>query len=253
VDILPAIDIRGGKCVRLVQGDYARETIFADDPVAMARHWVDLGAHRLHIVDLDGAKERRPVNDRVIERIVSEVGASVQVAGGMRDVATIDRWAATGADRIVIGTLAVEDAGAVSRVVQAHGSGRIAVSVDARDGRVAVKGWTETSTRSVDEFLGEMAACGVTHFIYTDITRDGMMEHPDFAHVAPVAASVREVAGTGPGDETPLTYAGGITSVDDIIALAEQGLEGVISGRALYDGSIDLREALRALAVGDDW
>lgn len=253
MDIIPAIDIRGGKCVRLVQGDYDRETVFGDDPVAMSLRWVELGARRLHIVDLDGAKERRPVNDAIVERIVASADLRVQVAGGMRDSATINRWIAAGANRVVVGTLAAEDPAALERAVVEHGQDRIAVSVDAREGLVAVKGWTETTTLTVNAFLGEMAGRGVAHFIYTDITRDGTMAHPDFGHVTPVVARVREVTGVAEPDEAPLTYAGGITSVEDIVAIAEQGVEGVISGRALYDGSIDLREAFRALAVGDDW
>lgn len=253
MEIIPAVDIRGGKCVRLVQGDYARETVFSDDPLAVARRWRDEGARRLHVVDLDAAKEGRPVNHGVVSRIIAACdGLAVQVAGGMRDEAAVGRWIDAGADRVVIGTLAVEDTAALERLAARHGE-RITVSVDARDGRVAVRGWLETSDLTVDAFARDMAARGVRHFIYTDIGRDGMMEHVDTAHLGSIASLVREATAAPRGDPAPLTIAGGITTLDDIIAIADLEVEGVISGRALYDGSIDLREAQRALAVGDDW
>jgi len=247
--IIPAIDIRGGRCVRLVQGDYARETVFGKDPLAMARHWVALGAQMLHVVDLDGAKDRRPVNDAVMRRIIAECGAPVQVAGGMHDLATVDAWVAAGAARVVIGTLAVEAPDIVAAAAAQHGE-RIALAVDARDGRVATRGWLETSDVSVDAFIRTMAARGVGHFIYTDISRDGTMAHPDFAHVQPIVDAVREATATPAGQPAPLIYSGGITSTDDIVEVARYELEGVISGRALYDGSIDLRDAQRALTGG---
>ncbi len=250
MELIPAIDIRGGRCVRLVQGDYARETVFGDDPVAMAHRWVEQGAGRLHVVDLDAAKEGRPVNDALIARIIVETGARVQVAGGVRNAAAIDRWAETGADRVAIGTMAVEQPDAIEKAVARHGE-RIAVAVDAREGRVAVKGWLETSAAGVPEFMREMSRRGVRHFIYTDISRDGMMDHPDFDAFAEVIAD----AGMGTGEvEAPVIYSGGVTSIEDIVTLEEGfSIEGVIIGRALYDGRIDLRAARRALSVGDDW
>ena len=249
MDLIPAIDIRGGRCVRLVQGDYARETVFGDDPVAMAQRWVDEGATRVHVVDLDGAKERRPVNDALVRRIIDETGARIQVAGGMHDAAVIDAWADTGADRIVVGTLAVEHPDVVEVAASRHGD-KIVVAIDARDGKVAVKGWLETSSTPVDELMRDMARRGVRHFVYTDISRDGRMEHPDFASFRRVLEMSALAAGDG---EAPVIYSGGVTSVDDIIELADCEIEGVIIGRALYDGSIDLRAARRALVVGDDW
>lgn len=249
MDLIPAIDIRGGKCVRLVQGDYTRETVFGDDPVAMAQRWVDEGAARLHVVDLDGAKERRPVNDAIVRRIIDETGARVQVAGGMRDAAVIDAWAETGADRIVVGTLAVERPKVVEELARRHGD-RIALAIDARDGRVATKGWLETSPMPVEALMRDIAERGVRHFIYTDISRDGRLEHPDLSSFERVLEASRLARG---GDVAPVIYSGGVTSVDDVVELADCGIEGVIIGRALYDGSIDLRSAARALAVGDDW
>jgi phosphoribosylformimino-5-aminoimidazole carboxamide ribotide isomerase len=252
MDIIPAIDIRGGRCVRLVQGDYDRETVFGVDPIAMAMHWASQGATRLHVVDLDAAKEGRPVNDAIIRRIVMEAQIPVQVAGGVRDHAAIHRWADCGADRIVVGTLAVEQPGEVERAMVKHRD-KIAVAVDARGGKVAVKGWLETSALPVAAFIRDMAARGVRRFIYTDIDRDGMMEHPDFDELGAIAAVVGEVTAHAADAPAPLILGGGITSVEDIVALSQYDVEGVITGRALYDGRIDLRAAQRALAVGDDW
>ena len=252
MDIIPAIDIRGGRCVRLTQGDYDRETVFGVDPVAMAVHWASMGATRLHVVDLDAAKDGRPVNDAIIRRIVTEAGVPVQVAGGVRDHAAIHRWAEAGADRIVVGTLAVEQPAEIDRAMVKHRD-KIAVSVDAREGRVAVKGWRETSDLDVREFISDMIARGVQHFIYTDIDRDGTMTHPDFAELGAIARYIGEQTANEADAPAPVILGGGITSVEDVVELAQHDIEGVITGRALYDGRIDLRAAQRALAVGDDW
>jgi phosphoribosylformimino-5-aminoimidazole carboxamide ribotide isomerase len=245
MEIIPAIDIRGGRCVQLVQGDYARETVFGDDPVAMARRWVQQGGTRLHVVDLDGAKEGRPVNDAIVARIVREAGVPVQVAGGVRDAAAIRRWADAGAERIVIGTLAVEQPDAVAEAVREHGE-KIAIALDVRGGKAAVKGWLETSATSADDFTRAMAALGARHFIYTDIARDGMLQHLDFDALKRMLAVLD---GTGTGAR--MIYSGGVTSIADVVALNEYGLEGAIIGTALYDGRLDLAEALAALATGN--
>lgn len=245
MDIIPAIDIRAGRCVQLVQGDYGRETVFGDDPVAMARRWVEQGARRLHVVDLDAAKEGRPVNDAIVRRIVSEAAVPVQVAGGVRDAASIQRWADAGASRIVIGTLAVEQPDAIAAAVIEHGN-KIAVAIDVRDGKVATKGWLETSGMATEEFVQAMVQRGVRHFIYTDISRDGMLQHIDFA--AP-KRMLEVLAGTPAG--AGLIYSGGVTSIEDVVALNQYGLEGAIIGTALYDGRIDLGEALDVLVTGD--
>jgi phosphoribosylformimino-5-aminoimidazole carboxamide ribotide isomerase len=245
MEIIPAIDIRGGRCVRLVQGDYGRETVFGDDPVAMAKRWVASGARRLHVVDLDGAKEGRPVNDDLVGRIVRESGADVQVAGGVRDAAAIDRWAAAGAARIVLGTVAVEQPDAVAAAVARHGD-KIAVAVDVKGGKAAVRGWLETSETPAADFVRATARRGVRHFIYTDISRDGMMQHIDFEALH---AMLQVLADTG--TSARMIYSGGVTSIQDIIALSTHDLEGAIVGRALYDGRIDLQQAILALATGD--
>jgi phosphoribosylformimino-5-aminoimidazole carboxamide ribotide isomerase len=252
MDIIPAIDIRGGKCVRLVQGDYDRETVFGVDPVSMAMHWVGQGARRLHVVDLDAARDGRPVNEAVVRRIVAEAGVPVQVAGGVRTHDAIHRWAEAGADRIVVGTSAIEDPAMVERAMARHRD-KIAVSIDAREGKAAVKGWVEQTDVTVEAFMTQMAAFGVRHFIFTDIDRDGTMEHANTDLVQPLVDLLRNL-GAAPRDEpAPLIFGGGVTSVDDVVALSRFDIEGVITGRALYDGRIDLRAAMQALAVGDDW
>ncbi len=247
MDILPAIDIRGGKCVQLKQGDYSRETVYGVDPVAMAQHWHAQGASRLHIVDLDAAKEGRPVNDAVIRRIVQQFRGelSVEVAGGVRDHNAVHRWIDSGVDRVVIGTWAVEDPAGVEKAMEKHQE-KISVAIDARDGKAAVKGWLETSDRPVDDFIMDMARRGVRHFIYTDIARDGMLQHLDFGivhHLLGVLAAFDPVPS--------LIYSGGVTSIEDVIALNEHPLEGCIVGTALYDGRLDLEVAVEALATGD--
>ncbi len=245
MEIIPAIDIRGGKCVRLVQGDYGRETVFGDDPLAMAQRWVEQGARRLHVVDLDGAKEGRPVNDAVVREIVRECGADVQVAGGVRDAAAIDRWAEAGAMRIVLGTLAVREPDAVSAAVRKHGE-RVAVAVDVKDGKPATEGWLGTGDGSAEDFVRAMALSDVRHFIYTDVSRDGMRQHIDFAALHTMLGVLAET-----GTPAEMVYSGGVTSIADVVALAEHELEGVIIGTALYDGGIRLRAAIAALATGD--
>ena len=245
MEIIPAIDIRGGRCVQLVQGDYARETVYGDDPIAMAKRWAREGATRIHVVDLDGAREGRPVNDGAVRRIIDEAGLQVQVAGGIRDLDAIDRWAAAGAARIVLGTLAVEQPDAVTEATRRHGD-RIAIAVDARDGRAAVKGWLETSETPVDDFVRDMTRREARHFIYTDIARDGMLQHLDFNAVHHLLAVLEDT-----GTPSTLIYSGGVTSIEDIVALNEHALEGAIVGTALYDGRLDLRAALDVLFTGD--
>jgi phosphoribosylformimino-5-aminoimidazole carboxamide ribotide isomerase len=245
MDIIPAIDIRGGKCVQLVQGDYARETVFGVDPVAMAQHWVSQGAKRLHVVDLDAAKEGRPVNDAVIRRIVVQAGVPVQVAGGVRDHAAIHQWVESGAQRVVIGTLAVERPEVIEKAMVKHGDA-IAIAIDARGGKAAVKGWLETSDTTVEAFIHSMTALGVRHFIYTDISRDGMLQHPDFGVAKDVIGIIADT-----GAPATLIYSGGVTSIEDVITLNEYDLEGAIIGTALYDGRIDLEAAQLALATGN--
>jgi phosphoribosylformimino-5-aminoimidazole carboxamide ribotide isomerase len=235
MDVTPAIDLRGGRCVRLIQGDYDRELSFSDDPAAVARRWVEEGAQRLHVVDLDAAREGRPVNDAVVRAIIEAVDGPVQVAGGVRDLGAVERWLEAGADRVVLGTAAVRDPAFAGEAARRHGE-RIIVSIDAKDGVVAMEGWEELSGENAEESLRRLAELGVRRFIYTDISRDGMLTSPNFEAIESIVRI----------SSVPVIAAGGVAEVGHIARLAETGVEGVIVGRALYDGGLDLREALAA-------
>lgn len=236
MEVIPAIDLRGGRCVRLVQGDYDRELVFSDDPVAVAQHWAELDAPRLHVVDLDGAREGRPVNDGVAREIIDAVDVPVQVAGGVRDLDAVGRWLAAGADRVVLGTAAIREPDFAAEACRRHGE-RIAVSIDAREGIAAVQGWTESSGQRADELLRRFAELGVARFVYTDIGVDGTLTAPNYA-------AIEALVGT---TEASIIAAGGIAAVEHLIRLAALGVEGAIVGRALYDGGLDLAEALAAV------
>ncbi len=242
MDVIPAIDIRGGKCVQLKQGDYARETVYGVDPVAMAQHWVSQGARRLHVVDLDAARDGGPGNEAIVARIVRQAGVPVQVAGGVRDHVAIHRWIDSGAQRVVIGTLAIEQPEVVEKAMVKHGD-KIAIAIDARGGKAAVRGnWLETTDVTVEAIIRDLTSRGARHFIYTDIARDGMLEHLDAAGFRQIVDLVRASSA-----ESTLIYSGGVTATDDLRGLAPYGLEGAIVGTALYDGRIDLEDAHRAL------
>ncbi len=236
MEVIPAIDLRGGRCVRLHQGDFRRETVFSDDPVAMALRWQEQGGPRLHVVDLDGAATGEPAHLDVISAIVAALDIPVQVGGGIRSASTARAWLEAGVERVVIGTAAVRDPGTVRDVCRAYGSQRVVVSIDARNGRVALQGWTEASEVSVLELAHRMAALGVERLLYTDIARDGMLTGPD---IGTNAQLVRE---TG----MAVLASGGVSSVEDIRQLVPTGTEGVIVGRALYAGAVSLPEAIAA-------
>jgi phosphoribosylformimino-5-aminoimidazole carboxamide ribotide isomerase len=239
MELVPAIDIRGGRCVRLYQGDYGRETVFADDPVEVARRWRDEGAGRLHVVDLDGAREGRPTNAEIVERIVAVARVPVQVGGGLRDMPAIQRYLDGGVDRVVLGTVAVKDRDLLGRALAAYGP-RIVVSVDARAGQVAIQGWQQETQLAAAELMRELASLGVSRFVYTDAARDGTLEGPDFAAIERLMA----------GFSLPVVYAGGVSGIDDLLLLASLGLEGAVVGQALYTRDIVLREALEVLGTG---
>ncbi len=235
MEVIPAIDIRGGRCVRLYQGDYARETVFSDDPLLVAERWQDEGATRLHVVDLDGARAGEPVNGAVVERIVKAARVPVQVAGGIRRLDVIGRYIEAGADRVVVGTAAVKEELLVANACALY-PGALVVSVDARGGRVATEGWREGSSETVEGLARRMAELGVRRLVFTDIARDGTMRGPNFSAIARLVKAV----------EVPVIASGGIASVEHVRRLAKLGVEGAILGRALYDGRVRLREALAA-------
>ena len=237
MEIIPAIDLKGGRCVRLFQGDFNQETVFSDDPLAIALSWQEQGGHRLHVVDLDGAAQGKPIHLDMISRIVRGLDIPVQVGGGIRDTAAADAWLEAGVDRVVIGTAAVRDPDMVVEVCMKHGRQRVVVSVDARDGLVALEGWRETSTVPVLELAHSMAEVGVVRLLYTDIARDGALTGPDFEGNTLLA----EESGLA------VLASGGVASIERILQLEPTGVEGVIVGRALYTGAFSLSEAVAAL------
>lgn len=241
MEVIPAIDMRGGRCVRLLQGDYGRETVFADDPAVVARRWRDAGAQRLHLVDLDGAREGRPVNRPTVEKILAAVEIPLQLGGGIRDLETIRRYLSDGVDRVVLGTAAVKDRGLVTTAL-AEFPGRIVVGVDARDGVVVTEGWREASAVTAVNLLGQLAEMGVARVIYTDTLRDGTLTEPNFAALETILSDDRLSA-----RELRVIYAGGVSAIDHLRRLAATSVEGAIVGRALYTGDVDLAEALAAV------
>ncbi len=236
MQIIPAIDIKGGRCVRLYQGDYDRMTVFDNDPVAVAQRWAELGAERLHVVDLDGAKVGRPLNAQIVFAIVRAIGIPVQLGGGLRDRPSVDAALNLGVDRVILGTAALSHPDLVRELIAAYGE-RIVVGVDARHGWVAVHGWQETSQIRAIDFVRQMAEFGVRHIIYTDIARDGTLIGPN------VEALAELVTLDGPS----VIASGGVGSVDDLLRLARAGASGAIVGQALYTGAINLPETLQAL------
>ena len=237
MEAIPAIDLRGGKCVRLYQGDYERETVYSDDPVEVAARWVSLGATRLHVIDLDGAKDGAPANLGAIERIASSVPVPVQLGGGIRTLDAAKRALDLGVGRVIAGTIAVENPCLIREMCERLGADAVVVSVDARDGYVAVEGWTQSSRILASELMRRMTDIGVVRFLYTDIARDGTLSGPNFAAIETLSGKV----------DARFMAAGGISSVDHLLRLEELGVEAAIVGRALYTGDIKLVEALESL------
>ncbi len=232
--ILPAIDLRGGRCVRLVQGDYARETVFGDDPAATAKRWVGAGATFLHIVDLDGARDGRPVNGDSIRQIVQAAGVPCQLGGGLRSEADIELALGWGVARVVLGTRALQDPAWFESICRKF-PGKIVAGIDAKEGKVATHGWLQVGELTALELARKVAAWPIAALVYTDISRDGMLAGPNLDAMAEMATSVN----------VPVIASGGVTSLDDVRRLAERGLAGCIIGRAIYEGRIDLSAAIQ--------
>lgn len=238
--ILPAIDIRGGKCVRLKQGDYDRETVFGDDPVSMARRWVSEGAQALHLVDLDGAKAGHPVNGDVIRDIVRSVDIPCQLGGGLRTEADIQTAFSWGLSRIVLGTRALQDPAWVRQMAQTFPE-QIILGLDARDGKVATHGWLQTSDLTVLDMAREFSNWPLFAIVYTDIAKDGMMGGPNTASLSELAKAI----------PIPVIASGGVSNIDDVRSLLEHNLFGCIIGRALYEGKIDLGAVMELVAPSE--
>jgi phosphoribosylformimino-5-aminoimidazole carboxamide ribotide isomerase len=235
MQIWPAIDLRGGRCVRLQQGDYQRETVFGDNPAEMARHWVAQGAERLHLVDLDGALGGRVAQADAIRSILDTVEVPCQLGGGIRDESSIRLWLDTGLARLVIGTRALQDPVWFVRMCRQF-PGRLVLGLDARGGLVATSGWCETSSASAVELARRFEGEPLAAINYTDIARDGMLAGPNFEAIATLCAAVT----------LPVVASGGVTTREDIRRLAEMGLEGCIVGRALYQGELTIVAAIEA-------
>lgn len=240
--LFPAIDLKDGRCVRLVQGDMTRETVFNDDPAAQARTFQDQGFEWLHVVDLNGAFAGHPVNAEAVEAVLEAVDIPVQLGGGIRDLATIEAWLTKGVRRVVLGTLALRSPETIEAACVEF-PGRIAVGIDARGGKVAVEGWAEVSEVEAIDLARLFEGAGVAVIIYTDIDRDGALGGVNTRAVAKLAGAV----------DIPVIASGGVASLDDLSDLKNCGvrLEGVISGMALYDGRLDAGEALALLCADD--
>ena len=238
MQIWPAIDLRGGNCVRLRQGDYDRETVFGENPAAMASRWVEGGAQQLHLVDLDGARDGSSMNREAVRNILATVNVPCELGGGIRSEEVIQQWLEVGVTRLVIGTKALKEPDWF-RAMCARFPNRLVLGIDSRGGRVATDGWLETSevdaTELANDFAGEMIAA----LVYTDIAKDGMMEGPNLEAMAEMKRAV----------DFPVIASGGVTSTNDVRRLAEVGMDGCIIGRTLYEGKMTIAEALVAAEV----
>ncbi len=234
--IIPAIDIKGGQCVRLYQGQMDQETVYSDNPLEVAKRWEDAGAEMLHVVDLDGAVEGSPVNDAIICQIISSLKIPVQVGGGIREIPAAGKYIDAGAARVVLGTAAVSYAGLVLLLAESF-PGRIVLSIDASDGMVAIRGWQEVTNESVIVVAKQFEDAGISAIVFTDIKRDGTLSGPNIESIDKLSKNVR----------IPVIASGGVSGIKDIEVLktvTNPPLEGVIVGKAIYSGAIDLRAAI---------
>lgn len=236
MDVIPAIDLINGKCVRLFQGDYSKKTVYSDDPVAVARQWQQAGAVRLHIVDLDGAAKGQPQNLTVIQTILEETGLRVELGGGIRDEDTVSRLLEMGVERVILGTIALEQPELTGRLCRTFAEA-IVIGIDARDGFVATHGWKKESAVKAVELARELTAKGMRRVLYTDIKRDGTLTEPGYDAISLLVQSL----------DIPVIAAGGIARLEHLRRLEELGVEGAVVGKALYTGDVDLKEAIGEL------
>jgi phosphoribosylformimino-5-aminoimidazole carboxamide ribotide isomerase len=243
VIIIPAIDIKNGRCVRLKQGEMSKETVYSDSPVDMAAHWVACGAERLHLVDLDGAVEGRPVNRDLFKDIVGSVPVPVELGGGIRDMKTIETYLSAGVRWAILGTVAYKDPTFAASACERF-PGQVILGVDARDNRVAVEGWREETSMTASEMAKQFESMGLAAIVYTDIHRDGMSTGPNVEATRALARSV----------SVGVIASGGISGLDDVLSLlplAKDGVIGMITGRALYEGRLDLKQAIALSKSGN--
>jgi len=239
IEIIPAIDVRGGKCVRLFQGDYEKETVFSDDPVRMALRWESEGASFLHVVDLDAARNGDVENSDAIERICNSTKARVQVGGGIRTLDSAVEYVEKGIERVIIGTAAIESPKVVSSIIDSLGPQSVIVSVDARDGIVSIDGWTRESNVSAADLVKSVENMGVVRCLYTDISRDGTLTEPNYSAVEEIMTCTN----------MKVLVAGGISTIDSLLCLSDLGVEGAIVGRAIYTGDLKLSEVLNTIEL----
>lgn len=245
MNIYPAVDIKGGKCVRLVQGDFDKETVYLENPVEAAKMWQDQGAKWIHVVDLDGAKTGTPSNVDVIKNIRKALSANIQVGGGIRNMSTVENYLNLGINRIIFGSSAITNLSLVKETIDRFGADKVAVGIDVRQNQVAIEGWTKSSGIAIEKVLGQLKDMGVKTIIYTDISRDGMMKGPNFTGIEKVLSF---------GDFSVIA-SGGISSMQDLKQLAlyeNKGLEGAIIGKALYSGALDLKTVLKEFDTCED-
>lgn len=241
MEIIPAVDIRDGRCVQLYQGDYDRETVFSEDPVEVAEKWVDLGANRLHVVDLDGAREGEPINIEIISKIISSVLVPVQIGGGIRSLGVAERLVSLGADRVMIGTVAVKQPELVEQLCSAISPESVVISVDARDGYLASDGWTNISNLTTTTLVSKLSKLGAVRFMHTDIDRDGTLTAPNFNAIKTMLTSKAK----------NLLVAGGISTIEHLAQLSQLGVEGAILGTSIYTGRIDFQKAINVIRKYD--
>ena len=235
--IIPAIDLKDGRCVRLAQGDFKRVTVYSDDPVGVAKKWQESGAERIHVVDLDGSRSGSPRNTDVIRGIVAECGLPIEVGGGVRDMKTVEAYIGMGVNWVILGTMALRDRGFVRAACDAY-NGRVILGIDASEGKIAIQGWTEQTSQSAVDIAKSYEGYGLAAVVYTDIKKDGMETGVNVEATGELARSV----------DIPIIASGGVSSIEDIRRLREIedfGVIGVIIGKALYSGAVSLKEAIR--------
>jgi phosphoribosylformimino-5-aminoimidazole carboxamide ribotide isomerase len=240
--IIPAVDIKDGRCVRLVQGKVDQETVYSNDPLSMANHWDEEGAQRIHVVDLDGAFQGSPINADIVKNIIYSSSVDIQVGGGIRTLETIETYVKAGAYRVILGTVAQQEPEFVEEACKRFPD-KIIVGIDARDGLVAVKGWVEVSEKKATDLAQKLKGYGIAGFIFTDISRDGMLQGPNLESIKEFAESA----------QLPVIASGGVSRLEDIKDLAKlesYGVEGVIVGKALYDKTLTFKEARDVLHAG---